>query len=72
MRRGSRCRQVESMVLAAEIPCPFCGETYSTSIDTSQGNHEMIEDCAVCCRPIRLTVTCAPGEISSIIADSDC
>lgn len=53
-------------LVETEIRCPHCGEFYPTMIDTSQGNHATIEDCAVCCQPIQLTVACEPGEIFSI------
>jgi len=32
--------------------CPYCGETFTSLIDTSAGAQEYIEDCAVCCQPI--------------------
>lgn len=40
------------------VSCPYCGETFETSVDASGGSQEYIEDCQVCCRPIvfRLTV----------------
>jgi len=52
----------------AGYECPYCGEWISTTVDTSQGDYETIEDCSVCCRPIQLTVRCEPGEIPSIDA----
>ena len=41
-----------SPLVEAEIACPHCGETYMIVIDTTQGDHSMIEDCPVCCRPM--------------------
>ena len=35
-----------------EVSCPYCGEPFSTRVDTSAGNQQYIEDCQVCCRPI--------------------
>ncbi|MEI6714992.1 MAG: CPXCG motif-containing cysteine-rich protein [Verrucomicrobiota bacterium] len=52
----------------ASFDCPWCGEPLSTQVDTSQGDHEHIEDCTVCCRPIVLTVECDPGELFSVQA----
>jgi hypothetical protein len=46
-----------------EITCPHCGEVFPMQIDTSQPEQTLIEDCAVCCRPITLTIRCRPGEI---------
>lgn len=51
------------MIQEAFIDCPWCGESFSTQIDTSAGDHEHIEDCTVCCRPILVSVECEPGEI---------
>ncbi len=39
-----------------EIGCPYCGEKIPLLIDCSAGSQEYIEDCQVCCRPIRLLV----------------
>lgn len=35
------------------IDCPYCGESFSTQVDLSAGSQNYVEDCAVCCRPIR-------------------
>lgn len=54
------------MLTEAVMTCPQCGESWSLSIDTSQGSYETIDDCAVCCRPMRVLVECEPGEVLSI------
>ncbi len=53
-------------LLPAEIDCPFCFESIVVTIDTTQGNHEMIEDCEVCCRPMRLAIECSPGRLEDV------
>jgi len=55
-----------SYIIETDIQCPWCGEVYPTTIDTSQGDHSTIEDCNVCCRPIELTVSCEPGELGAV------
>ena len=35
-----------------DVQCPFCGESFALTVDTSQGSHTTVEDCVVCCRPI--------------------
>ncbi len=55
-----------ALLIEADIPCPHCGEVFPLSIDTSQGDHAMIEDCSVCCRPIQLDVQCEPGEVVDV------
>ncbi len=52
-----------------EVTCPSCFEPITTTVDTSQGSFETIEDCQVCCRPMEIAVVCRPGEILSISAE---
>ncbi len=58
-----------SLLIETEVGCPWCGEYFPTTVDTSQGDYTTIEDCAVCCRPIALNVTCDPGELSDVQAE---
>lgn len=51
-----------------DVMCPHCGETFAVSVDTSHGRCEMIEDCAVCCRPIELVIRCRAGGVESVEA----
>ncbi|PHS72384.1 MAG: restriction endonuclease [Cycloclasticus sp.] len=37
--------------------CPYCGEHIDVFVDISQGSHQTIEDCSVCCRPIELNIS---------------
>lgn len=46
------------------IQCPYCGEMIDIQIDTSIAAQNYIEDCAVCCRPIELSVTVLDDIIS--------
>jgi Cysteine-rich CPXCG len=47
--------------------CPFCGEPVSLSVDTTAGREQRYyEDCAVCCRPMAVAVSCRPGEVVSL------
>jgi hypothetical protein len=48
--------------------CPHCGEEISMVLDTSVRKQSYIEDCEVCCRPIRITYTLAGGEVASFDA----
>ncbi|HEU4665457.1 MAG TPA: CPXCG motif-containing cysteine-rich protein [Dokdonella sp.] len=38
------------------LHCPYCGEAFETQADTSGGSQRYVEDCAVCCRPIEVTL----------------
>jgi hypothetical protein len=55
-------------VVEIEIECPYCGEIFPSTADTSQGSYSAIEDCTVCCRPISLEVACEAGEVISVMA----
>ena len=39
------------------VHCPYCGEPLTVLIDETQGDHEYVEDCQVCCQPIEFIVT---------------
>ena len=47
------------------VHCPYCGESFDTAVDGSGGDADYVEDCAVCCRPITLSITIdEDGEVS--------
>ena len=39
------------------IQCPYCGEVIEVLVDSSQEEHNYIEDCSVCCQPINIYVS---------------
>ena len=54
------------------IQCPYCGESYETVVDLSAGSQRYIEDCAVCCRPIEVTLRVGEdGELLGITTATD-
>jgi endogenous inhibitor of DNA gyrase (YacG/DUF329 family) len=60
------------MLEAVEVECPYCGERFETTADTSGGDQEYIEDCPVCCRPVEFhLVTGADGELLALIPRRD-
>ena len=44
------------MIELARVDCPYCGESFDTTVDLSGGDQLYVEDCAVCCRPITLVL----------------
>jgi hypothetical protein len=52
-----------------EVSCPYCGASFLTFADTSEGNFATIEDCEVCCRPIEIRVACHAGAVDGITVD---
>jgi len=37
-----------------DIQCPYCGEWIGIVVDGSVERQSYVEDCQVCCRPIRI------------------
>ena len=53
------------------IRCPFCGQAFETTVDTSITFQRFTIDCEVCCRPMEISVECAPGEVLSLEVRGD-
>ena len=54
------------------LTCPHCGERFETAVDASAGDAEYVEDCPVCCRPIRLHLRAGDdGDVAGLDADRD-
>jgi hypothetical protein len=55
----------------AEITCPFCWETLIILVDLSVPEQDYIEDCQVCCQPMRIRYSSEAGELLNIEATQD-
>lgn len=44
------------MITPITLHCPYCGESFETQADPSEGSSRYIEDCAICCRPIEVSI----------------
>ena len=51
------------------IACPSCGELISITVDITQTGSEYVEDCSVCCRPMRLLVELGDDDIPVVTAN---
>jgi len=47
------------------VSCPYCGQTFELLIEPGLGAQDLITDCEVCCRPLRVSVTGDPDEPAS-------
>jgi Cysteine-rich CPXCG len=48
-------------------PCPYCGEIVDLRLDLSGGSQSYVEDCQVCCQPMRVIVELGnAGEVESV------
>ena len=54
------------MEISESIQCPFCGQAFEVTIDTSVPQQRLTMDCEVCCRPFEVIAECEPGEILSL------
>ena len=44
------------MLDEAEIECPYCGATFTALIEPDDAGGDYIQDCEICCHPIRFHV----------------
>ncbi len=57
---------------AVEVDCPYCGETIELLIDASQEKQDYVEDCQVCCRPMKVHAEIdAEGEADVKVSNED-
>ncbi|HEX6278748.1 MAG TPA: CPXCG motif-containing cysteine-rich protein [Pyrinomonadaceae bacterium] len=50
--------------------CPYCWQEISMLLDASVTDQTYIEDCEVCCRPIKIRYFADNGEITEFEAES--
>ena len=54
-----------------EYLCPYCGEKLFLEVDLSGGpRQQFIQDCEVCCHPVKIRLELKEGEVSSFSAES--
>jgi hypothetical protein len=57
---------------AATVWCPYCGEASEVALDPGGGAQQTyVEDCPVCCRPWRVTVSYQPDGTADVWAQTD-
>lgn len=56
------------MELEHFFTCPYCWQKISMVIDLSIGGDDYVEDCEVCCRPIRIVYRSTPDEVKNFEA----
>jgi hypothetical protein len=49
--------------------CPYCWQQISMVLDLSVGEQTYVEDCEVCCRPIRIAYAAEDSELTDFEAD---
>jgi uncharacterized protein YbaR (Trm112 family) len=51
------------------VTCPACWEPVALELDLSVPAQEYIEDCQVCCRPMRIVYSVVDGELADLLVD---
>ncbi|HTL18454.1 MAG TPA: CPXCG motif-containing cysteine-rich protein [Patescibacteria group bacterium] len=51
------------MEISETVHCPFCGQTFEVTVDTSVREQRFTTDCEVCCRPLEIVAESEPGEV---------
>jgi hypothetical protein len=55
-----------------QLQCPWCGEIFGTAVDLTTGDRTWVEDCQVCCAPMRVMINLdESGAIASVSAHRD-
>lgn len=73
-RLSTACSTASRLNVVSErsAECPYCGEPISLLIDESVSQQDYIEDCQVCCRPMRIAVLVdADGDVNVHVADEN-
>jgi hypothetical protein len=55
----------EDLSPSRSITCPHCGEHLAIHVDLGGGDQDTIQDCEVCCCPIRVIYTVEDGKLAS-------
>lgn len=55
------------------VDCPCCGGHFTALVDPTEAGSEYIQDCEICCRPLRFVLASAPesGAIVLTVARED-
>ena len=54
-----------------QIRCPYCGEQIDIQVEIVSDEQDYVEDCTVCCQPIRLRVARDENGSPSVSATTD-
>ena len=58
------------MELEHFFTCPYCWQNISMVLDLSVPAQSYVEDCEVCCRPIRISYAASDFELKDFEADT--
>jgi hypothetical protein len=59
-----------NLLQGQDATCPHCWETINLTLDLSIPEQSYIEDCPVCCRPMRVSYSSADGELAEFSVEA--
>jgi len=59
-----------NLIQSHNATCPHCWETINLTLDLSVPEQSYIEDCAVCCKPMRVSYCARDGEVDELRVES--
>jgi hypothetical protein len=62
--------QPMNLLQGQDATCPHCWETINLTLDLSVPEQSYVEDCPVCCKPMRVSYAAADGEIVEFSVES--
>lgn len=58
------------MLIERTVTCPACWEAVALQLDLSGESQDYVEDCSVCCRPMRISYAVHEGELADLQVES--
>lgn len=58
------------MLIDRTVTCPTCWEPVDLRLDVSSDDQDYVEECRVCCRPMRIRYTVLDGELADFQVES--
>ncbi|MBT8131242.1 MAG: CPXCG motif-containing cysteine-rich protein [Gammaproteobacteria bacterium] len=62
---------MSDLLVESDVTCPSCWEQHTVTIDLTESDRHFIEDCHVCCNPMRIDFEIdADATLVSVSADT--
>jgi len=58
------------MLVERTVTCPACWEAVELQLDLSGEGQDYVEDCSVCCQPMRISYAVHQGELADLQVES--
>jgi hypothetical protein len=58
------------VLIERTVTCPACWEPVDLQLDLSGESQDYVEDCSVCCRPMRISYIVLDGALAELQVES--